>query len=363
MRKKGGTPSGESQPSTTLPIETGAVHPTSSVPASSGKLKQLSAVETYDYFVKNDGTIIALGIEGQITELKPSGEASVLSATPIKNIIHSSFSYDGNKIALAFGEPDKVQVSVYDLNEKTWKPIDIRASNFDWSPKSYEIAYLAPKGDGQLLYTWNLGEAKAKPREWIEIKAPALAPIWTRPNLILLTERGSALIESQLWSFDLSKKLLSPLLVNQEGLNVLAQKNGEQLLVFKSSSDQVGGGLFLVDQGGKSSRSLNFLTLPSKCFFGAHLLKSTSSEVTTSTTWLSCAIPNESLSNSQLPDDYQKKKFLINDSLYQINLADGGIKAIFSGADLGLDISQLKISNQKIYFVNRANQRLYALTL
>ncbi len=358
---EGGGGGGNLPPDTS---EGGAPQPTSSQPQAANlwRLKQAASISAYDYSIKDSGEVIVLGEDGQVSQIRSSGETSNLSAVPIKDLLKSSFSYDGKKLAISFGDKLSPQTSVFDTTDKTWKPLDIQASIFDWAPKSYELAYQDRKSEGFTLNTWNLGDPKAKAKELIRLEAPDLVLFWTDSKRIVLTDRGSARIKGAWWNFDPQSKNLSPVLVDQPGLEVLAQKSGDQALVFKSSKEERGGGLFLVDQEGKTSRLLSFLTMPEKCAFERGGLKATTTSLASVGGFMVCAIPEEPLSSLQLPDDYQKRKIFTTDSFYRISLTDGGIQLIFSGSNLNLDAENLKTANQKIYFINRADQKLYSIT-
>ena len=81
--------------------------------------------------------------------------------------------------------------------------------------------------------------------------------------------------------------------------------------------------------------------------------------------WLYCAVPRDTqkFDLARLPDDYDKKKLFTVDDFYKIDLGDGSITEVFADPAQALDAAQLQVANQTLFFVNRYDQRLYAISL
>lgn len=129
---------------------------------------------------------------------------------------------------------------------------------------------------------------------------------------------------------------------------------------------------------------MTFLTLPSKCAFSyqpttASTTTPTSSSSSTSTPSstvtstsqaptaflaLYCGIPIDptELSIAQLPDSYDQLAFFTADAFYEINTETGAIQNIFSPTE-SIDASVLHVFNNTLFFVNRYDQKLYAISL
>lgn len=199
-----------------------------------------------------------------------------------------------------------------------------------------------------------------------------LVPRWLNQNTVLLSEKSSALIGSSLWKYDVGRKSFIALETNKPGLQSAWNTSGTLGLVFGTKQSGRGGDLMLTDGSGKVLYRINFLTLPSKCLFAekASALPSAS----TSTVPLKqapgkeilyCAIHRdpEKLRTSQLPDSYEKRELFTSDDFYMIDLGSGNTSPVFVDPEKDLDADNLKIFNNKLFFVNRFDARLYAISL
>jgi hypothetical protein len=76
-----------------------------------------------------------------------------------------------------------------------------------------------------------------------------------------------------------------------------------------------------------------------------------------------CAIPRDqdTLGIARLPDEYDQKILFTNDDIYKISTIDGNSSDLLSGQTI--DATNLKIFNHILFFVNRYDQKLYAMTL
>jgi hypothetical protein len=87
----------------------------------------------------------------------------------------------------------------------------------------------------------------------------------------------------------------------------------------------------------------------------------------TSTTTLNlyCAVPRDqdTFGVARLPDEYDQKMLFTADDFYRINTTSGALSTVFSNTNLTLDATDLKIANGILFFVNRYDQKLYAIKL
>ncbi len=70
-----------------------------------------------------------------------------------------------------------------------------------------------------------------------------------------------------------------------------------------------------------------------------------------------CAIPKEIAEGAVMPDDYLKKKYLSEDDFYKND------KIFYESKSELIDAVNLIINNDKLYFINRWDQRIYSLSL
>ncbi|MBI3589246.1 MAG: hypothetical protein HY093_02430 [Candidatus Liptonbacteria bacterium] len=319
-----------------------------------------------NYFVDESGNVILIQPDGQIVGVAGK-ETMVLSSADLGNLIEAAFSADGKMILVKFGDSRYPQTSIFDIGNKTWKPVDLKIQSAAWAPRGRELGYLARGNKAAVLGTWDLSQSKTKPKEVTTLHIRDMDLWWVRPEEILLVQRGSHEVESSVWGFNWTKKTLRPVFEDQLGLETLWSEDGSLAL------EMAGGQLNLEDLKNGSSKRLAFLTLPSKCAFDTEIIKTATSTASASSKKaktvpavekiLLCAVPADAnqLNGHTLPDDYYKKTFFTEDSFYKIRLADGAISKIFEGGTI--DATNLKRVGQKLFFINRYDSKLYALTL
>lgn len=351
--------------------------PTGGIPAAGGEKAILSLVAqnpALSYFVLGQNDFLLAQPDGQIVEVT-GGQAAVLSSQTIADLREIAFSSDGQKIIAVFGDLQSPQVSLFDTTSKTWQPLELHVPWVAWSPTGRKIAYFVNNGDVSTLTTLDVNDAKAKPQEILRLHEQDLFAEWTASTSLLLKDRGTALVPSSLWRVDISKKTLFPVILDQIGLQALWEPKTNQGLSFTSGLGGRGGALSLVDNQGKSLLKLNFLALPSKCAFDASAAPGPTSLASSSTALASsspsanqnvlyCAVPNDTnrLKEEILPDNYEQKSLFTADSFMKVLLAGGALQKVFEPAQ-SIDAINLRIVNGVLFFINRLDSRLYALSL
>ena len=71
----------------------------------------------------------------------------------------------------------------------------------------------------------------------------------------------------------------------------------------------------------------------------------------------------QTFSNARLPDEYEQKVLFTADDFYKINVANGTLTAIFNDPGQTMDATKLKAFNNALFFVNRYDQKLYAISV
>jgi hypothetical protein len=68
---------------------------------------------------------------------------------------------------------------------------------------------------------------------------------------------------------------------------------------------------------------------------------------------------------ARLPDEYDQSVYFTNDDLYSINTGTGSLAKIFSSSAINqnLDATHIKVFNNVLFFINRYDQKIYALSL
>lgn len=346
----------------------------------SGKFGLVAQNQAVNFFVDGDNNAIIVQPDGQVVKVV-KGEAATLSSAAVTDLISAEFSYDGKKILAIFGDPSAPQGSLFDVATKSWQPLQAGLQSATWSGTNYQIVYLKEGVGYKSLTIFDASNPKSKPRELARLHVQDVSLGWIKPNQIVLTEKSSAEIISSVWSFDIKLKRLSLLLDGRRGQESIWSRTSNIGLDFVATISKRGGILSLVDAAGNALTGLRLNTLPSKCLFGSETKNL--SQVTTSTVSsgsksilsnasttvtvniLYCAIPRNSdrFSRARLPDDYDKRSLFTVDDIYKINPSDGNASPIFNDAGQSVDVSNLKTFNQNLFFVNRFDNKVYALSL
>ncbi|HEX4104558.1 MAG TPA: hypothetical protein VHZ04_03770 [Candidatus Paceibacterota bacterium] len=338
------------------------------------------------YFVDPQNDVDVVEPNGEVAEIAngQNGQANFLSSSQIQSLITAGFSYDGAKAFVNFGVPANPQTSVFDMTAKAWTPLAAGIVSPVWSPADYRIAYLATNANGSVtLTTLDISKAGNKPVALVTLAAQDLTLAWPTKNVIVLTDRPSAYSLGTMWFYNLSTKALTPAATPAYGLVAAWSATTKPVAVmWGSGASGRGGGFSLVGALGTSTQttaqSLNFLTLPSKCTFNTEtepVATPTPSVATTTPkatptpapqTYLAlyCAVPaNQSaLSSVPMPDTYDQMSLFTSDNFYRIHTDTGVTDAVLLPTG-SYDATDLHVFNNILFFVNRYDQKLYAISL
>jgi len=316
-----------------------------------------------NYFVDAKNTITAIKPDGTIISV--AGEASsTLSSTAINGIIAAQFSYDGKKVLVSSGDSGNPKTNIFDVASKSWVSAPQGLQSPRWSPSNYQIAYLSQSGIGKLsLSTIDASNLKKAPVTLFSLHATDLTLQWASKNQFVLADKPSANNAGSIWVFDAQKNTLTPIVYEttaaQSGWGGTA--TGTLGLVF--ANDGRNSTLQLVASSGAVYHKLSFLTLPPKCSFATTSTIMASS--TTSASYLFCGVPLDAaaFSSAQLSDSYNMMATFTSDQILRINIADGSWNILWNDPSQNMDVSDPKFFNNTLFFVNRYDQKLYALTL
>jgi hypothetical protein len=345
-----------------------------------------------DYAVNASNTVIAIEPTGEVFTVV-SGQSSIINTSTTGDIIAARFSYDGEKALVNFGDPNNPQTSLYDLASNTWTPLPQGMQSPVWSPAGYQIAFFASAGGGRIaLQTIDASTAaslKKSPITLLTLNAADLDLQWPIKNDLVLSDKPSSENAGSIWLFDISAGTLSAVADNEPGLE--GTWSGDAAapygLLFFNSQGQGSTLQLQALSGSAPTEELSFSTLPTKCAFSvqaepgaaaqaqtatASSTGKTSSSIpaataVTSTSYLAlfCGVPRSSsgFSSARLPDDYNTMALFTSDDLYEVNTATGDIQSLWSDQTQNMDVSDVKIFNGVLFFVNRYDQKLYGLTL
>lgn len=338
---------------------------------------------TLDYFVNSSNVVTAIEPDGEVIQVS-GGNVTTLSSLQVQNILSASFSYDGTKILVSSGNPTAPAVSVFNVATASWSPLGMGWQSVTWSPVDYRVAYRKDNANGtETFATINAASAKAVPVTLLTLYSQDLAIAWPTKNQLVLSTKASALVAGSAWMLNMQTDALTPIVYETPGLATIwnsgaagvvgagAQTSSAPIpfgLQFSSGNDGLGGYLTLIDDSGNALQQIKFLTLPSKCDFALQTPTSagaTSSAPTAPVPYLFCGVPRDQsdLAYNHLPDDYNQLALFTIDDLYRINLQTGAIDTVFDDATQNLDVSDVKLFNNILFFVNRYDNKLYAISL
>jgi hypothetical protein len=369
------------------------------------KFGVLSQDPILDYFIDAQNNITAIEPSGAVVTIS-NGNSTTINSSTINEIISASFSYDGKKIALNYGDPTNPQTAIFDVVANTWTALPRGMLSPQWSPiNNYQIAYLAAPSAGKLtLATIDAANLKAKSTALLSLNASDLTLQWPTKSEMILADKPTSQNAGSIWAFNSTAGTLTPLIYEVSGAEGIWSHNATipyGLTFFSSVSGQGDTLQLQAFMGGLATQPLSFLTLPSKCAFDTEQMAiatstsaagaggaatSTANSTTsstasstakkkvvaaaaaaaTSTPYLAlyCGIPRSSsgFSSAKLPDDYLTMALFTSDDIYKINTATGGEQVLWSDATQNMDTSNMKFANNALFFVNRYDSKLYGLT-
>jgi len=320
---------------------------------------------TINYFVDAQNNIFGIKTDGTIEEIT-NGQSSELSSSTIDEIISANFSYDGKKVLVLYGNQNDPQAAVFDIASGTWTALPSGLLEAQWSPNSYEVAYLSPGKTGTVLATFNVASPAKAPVALTNVNAQDLTIQWLTPTQILLADKPSAEVGTSLLLWNTKTQTLSPVIFEQDSLETIwvgSTSSTQPLGLVFTGSDGSGYALQLDTLAGSALQTLSFMTLPSKCLFNVEGGGAATS--TSSSPILYCGIPRDqtTFESAHLPDDYDQMALFTSDDIYKINILTGATDVLWSDQTQNIDTSDLKFFNGNLFFINRYDQKVYALTL
>ncbi len=329
--------------------------------AASGTVRfgMISNEPTLAYFIDPQNNVTIVEPDGKIAAIL-DGEPAFLSSTAITDIISASFSHDGTNILVNFGDPSAPQTSVFSLGSKTWHPLPPGAISPVWSPVGDKVAYMTMKLDGsEQLNVINLSSQNPRPVALATLRLQDVSLFWPAEGEIVIADRPSAYEKGTFIIFNTATGAFSRPLVAQAGMETIwSNTSAPDALVFTSGDGAQGGTLSLWDSSTGNLQPLTLLTLPSKCVFNT--------ETAASSSYLDfyCAVPQDpgTFSGAALPDSYDQMSLFTVDTLYKVNASTGALNDIFT-PPIPVDATALRVFNGVLFFINRYDRKLYAVSL
>lgn len=323
-----------------------------------------------DFYIDASNNTVIVEPTGKIVRLSRN-KSEVLNETAIADLATTAFSSDGKKILASFGDRSDPQSSIFNIDRKAWQPLSAGLKEIVWAPSGYSVAYLKESAGQSIFYTLDTASIKAAPKEIFRTFLQDIILEWPYAKKIIFQSRSNAQIGGNLFELDVDKKTVAPIFIGKTGLRDIWDKDANSGLVFYD------GSLGLVNRDKNTLTRFSFSSLPSKCAFNTEVFVASSTPAATSTKktiktteqktvshFLFCAAPqNPEFTQSRLPDDYEKGIVFSADNFVKINSATGGTETVFNDPSQKLDATILKVFNKTLFFVNRLDQKLYAISL
>jgi hypothetical protein len=311
---------------------------------------RVTSRQIFDYWLKPDGNVYLVTLNGEIYRISPSGEEEQASSQTIQNLHSVNASTDGNLAIVSFGYPLQETFAIFDTRSNSWQAMPEGIITADWDPASSDrIIYLKSNGLAGNLSFFTLSNKRT--REIMKLNLNDVDLTWANSNLVYVSEKPSASMPGSVWAIDINNRTIRKIIRNGSGIMVNWNAGGSVGLKSEKSA------LSLINGANQRLASLRFNTLASKCAW--------------TTENLYCAVPRNLAGRTlTLPDDYLKRKIYSDDELrsFPISLGIDDRLNDFSTPLLlplltPLDIEKMEIQGDQLYFINRYDRNLYRLSL
>ena len=296
------------------------------------------------YYLKSNGHVVESDFDGS--------NSSLFSSSVLLNLLDVSWSPDKNRVIVLFNQGGEIKKGFYDHKTRQSVSLADGLKSFAWSPDSGEIAYQFINSNES-----NISISNPDGSGWktiFETKIKDLIVEWPQNSRISIRTRSSGLAPSVVYLIDADNGKFEKIIQETFGLAFLWSPLGNKALY--SETDENGKNLKLkvFDVDSRSSKDLNFSTLPEKCAWSKD------------NKTIFCAVPEEIPSPLILPDDYYKNKISFDDVFWRFNLETGErINILKDKETVAVDAKALLLSPLEDYllFINQKDGRLYSLSL
>lgn len=325
------------------PAPTGSPLPS----GASAALRPLSPEGIAGYWVsRQNSTVYYMTNKGEIFRILLGGEAQPVSDQPIENVFSLTPSPDGLNALVAFGSRNEPFFTVFSAARPSWQPLPPGTKAAAWDPEGTRLALIAETNGRSALYVFSLADQKLT-----EVMPLALEDVrlsWPRQDELYFADRPSIEHFGSLWLLNVTAKTLRRVIRDEPGLMVQWSENGGNALKF--SAPERAWMLAVIDSLGRiQARFTLGVTIPDKCFAADPLFY--------------CAVPQQSSPRDVWPDGYLKRAFYTEDSLFLWDAETNRLTELFNASQGTIDATMLTAFQDKLFFVNRYDDRLYELAL
>lgn len=311
--------------------------------------RAVSDQEAVGYFVdtransSSSGAVFYVTEDGAIFKVSSGEDERIAEGLP--SPVRAVSSVNGRSVLVESGAPHALQFTVFYPDDRRMQALPASVSAA-LSPDGLRVAYWGTNGDISLR---DLFGSRPKTIKLTTFLHYDMSLIWPRTNTLAFLTHPSARVAGELWEFDVIAKTLR-FIDSGEGLMNAWSSDGTTQLRFVARSGEKGFTTQFLDPKGVS-RATILATFPSKC--------------ATSADHIYCAVAGGYTPprSSFTLDDYLQRSVYARDSLYVFQPSLESSRALLAPPDVPLDAILLRIAQNTLFFINRYDGRVYALTL
>jgi len=295
--------------------------------------------KTNEIFYTDLGGDIYLAKTGEDQKMSPQAVGTIYSLLP---------NQTGEKILASFGEKNSPQLGIFDVVDKTWRPLSSDTLSAVWGSSDKKLFGIIKNGNKKDLVEINIEKAQPAYKTLLKdfvLNDVSLSIIPT--DRILISEKSSSFYSPRMWEFNPKDTSLSLVVQGERGGILGFSKDEKNVLFSVPSKKQLG----VISNSLKTTTYADFFTIPDKC------------DVFASTTY--CFVPQEQNDYIGFFDLYQQKKIFTTDTLMKFNLSTKEIGVLSASGALSYktDAGGVVFFENYIYFKNRFDNILYGLNI
>ena len=306
----------------------------------------LLASEISSFIVTNNNTPIAIDINESLISLNNNEVASTSEATAIK------LNYKTNRIGLVAKLSDNKTLFIKNANNLLWNKISSEPIiDFTFTADGQNLFYLENTFPKKTLNIISFSSATSTQNSWKKLALNTFALegkiklTAIDANNIFIETASDISVFGNLLHYKVKEKTLE-LLSEKEALNTIWNELFDTGL--EASFNNGDYKMNLINNKGVSIQELDIKTFINKCAFESINLY--------------CAIPKEFSMSKKVYENYIMQSMFTNDELYKINTRTGEM-TILNNIPTNIDITNILIKNNILYFIDRKTNLLFGVKI
>lgn len=304
-------------------------------------ITKISNGSVFDYTIVSDQEIYYFTGTGKVFQARMDGDVAIIDTElgALNSVLRSP---QGARALVAWGDPKKPSWSIYDVLDKTWRPLPKDIALAAWGVNDETLIAISEKEGVRTLQKISLAKNAISPStifSHFQMRDISFHTLDT--DTIAILDRPSAFHAGNLYMLNLRTLTMRSVVREANGLS--ATFFPSFWLLFSSPEK-----ISLTKPGGELIRDLALRTIPQKC--GGKLE-------------IYCFAPLELPQGTTLPDDIFKNKFYSVDGLYRIH-ENGESKLLLQSGENEIpqiDGQRLSVTSDYVYFINKHDGALYRI--